>query len=82
MNKSTKIKDDQGQETLALTVFAKSIEYLAKNLFESVQKREAKPQKSDTMWVITVPAIWDADAKEFMKEAADMVFKLKFNTCR
>lgn len=40
-------------------------------------------EKNDFTWVLTVPAIWDEPAKQFMQEAAEkvssvIIFKIQF----
>lgn len=36
-----------------------------------------QPEAETIRWVITVPAIWDENAKQFMREAAYKVHKFK-----
>lgn len=70
LSRDTKIKDDQGQEVLALTIFAESIKFFKKMLMKSLKNAAVKPTDDTITWVLTVPAIWDNSAKQFMREAA------------
>ncbi|XP_052819485.1 heat shock 70 kDa protein 12B-like [Mya arenaria] len=66
------IKDAQGRNMPAVEVFAAAIRHL-KNHFMEQAKLRVKIQENEVRWVITVPAIWSDDAKEFMVVAAEMV---------
>lgn len=70
LRRTTKIKDEKGKEVAALKVFCESIRYLKDHLFESIKGKVIGIHKSDLHYVITVPAIWDDSAKQFMREAA------------
>ncbi|XP_060578454.1 heat shock 70 kDa protein 12A-like [Ruditapes philippinarum] len=67
------IEDASGKKLKAQTVFALSIKYLKDDLLEMSQKRIADDgiRSSDIHWVLTVPAIWNDAAKQFMREAAE-----------
>lgn len=54
---------------LAIEVFAAAIKYLKEHLLEQVKKRVVL-RETDFHWIITVPAIWRDEAKQFMQEAA------------
>ncbi|XP_045203378.2 heat shock 70 kDa protein 12A-like [Mercenaria mercenaria] len=65
------IKDQNGRPLLAQTVFSLSIKYLRDDLLKtagSITGIDLK--KHDIHWVLTVPAIWNDAAKQFMREAA------------
>lgn len=51
-------------------VFSQSIKFLRNDLFKSLKKMIADIQEDDIHYVLTVPAIWDDSAKQFMREAA------------
>lgn len=51
-------------------VFSQSIKFLRQKLFESLEEKFTDIQKDDIHYVLTVPAIWDDNAKQFMREAA------------
>ena len=65
-----------------MTVFALAIQYLKQNLMETLQQREPNLEETDIHWVLTVPAIWNDAAKQFMREAAVQVDFFKYSqTC-
>ena len=67
------LKDDQGNTMKAVNVFAAAIKYLKDYLMMQLQKRIDDITELDINWVLTVPAIWNDGAKQFMKEAAAKV---------
>lgn len=69
------LEDASGNKLPAHTVFALSIKYLKDDLLEMSHKRISGDVLKDENihWVLTVPAIWDDAAKQFMREAAEEV---------
>ena len=67
------IEDVSGKKMEALTVFSKAIQYLKDDLLVEVKKAVLNVKHDDVVWVLTVPAIWNDAAKQFMREAAQMV---------
>lgn len=65
--------DKKGNKMLALDVFAAAIQYLKDHLIECLRARLDDIRDTDIDWVITVPAIWQDEAKQFMQEAAAKV---------
>ncbi|KAL3871021.1 hypothetical protein ACJMK2_039045 [Sinanodonta woodiana] len=60
-----------GKPLPALKVFALTISYLKNDLLEVVGKKMVDIIKAGRIrWVLTVPAIWDESAKQFMRKAA------------
>ncbi|KAL5012666.1 hypothetical protein ScPMuIL_011217 [Solemya velum] len=59
-----------GGSTLAIDIFSDSLAHLKNHFLE--EKRTTYPDilETDIHWVITVPAIWNDAAKQFMREAA------------
>lgn len=58
----------------AVNVFAAVIGYFRGHLLGSVKNRSEKWfTEKDIQWVITVPAIWDLRAKQFMRDSAKKV---------
>lgn len=57
----------------ALKVFGASIGYLRKHMVDAYGSRVLGIDDVDVKWVLTVPAIWDEAAKQFMREAAELV---------
>lgn len=74
LKKSLKVRDMSGlKEMKAVDVFAASIEYIKMKTFERAQQNISNLKEGDIHWVITVPAIWDEAARQFMIEAAEKV---------
>ncbi|XP_062569122.1 heat shock 70 kDa protein 12A-like [Saccostrea cucullata] len=72
LNESTKLKDITDKELPAVDVFAAVMRFFR----ESLQKRLSTKSTEDftyddVYWVVTVPAIWDLRAKQFMRRAAE-----------
>ncbi|XP_048860109.1 heat shock 70 kDa protein 12A-like [Brienomyrus brachyistius] len=61
-----------GKTLRALKVFSESLRYLKDHVLKNIQEHTSGKKfiPSDVTWVLTVPAIWDAAAKQFMREAA------------
>lgn len=61
-----------GGQMKALTVFSESLRYLKDHALEKIKENTTGKTfiASDVTWVLTVPAIWNAAAKQFMREAA------------
>lgn len=70
-----------GKSIDALVVFAHSIRYLKDQAIEIIRERTGDKQycEKDIQWVITVPAIWEPAAKQFMREAACEVYIFLLN---
>ena len=58
----------------AITVFSLAIRFLKDHLLKKIQERlKSALTEDDLYFVLTVPAIWDDPAKQFMREAAETV---------
>lgn len=68
----TTIKDSNGKEILARLIFTHCIKFMKDDLMEMVERKKVDTEfKTENIrWVITVPAIWEEPAKQFMREAA------------
>lgn len=74
----------------AIDVFAKSIKHFKDHFIDALLTRNYNMayEKNDVTWVLTVPAIWDEPAKQFMQKAAEkvssvIIFKIQFvNYCQ
>ncbi|KAK3605681.1 hypothetical protein CHS0354_013478 [Potamilus streckersoni] len=75
LKRTSMIEDETGKKCLALNVFALSIKCLKIHLMEMLKKQETGVEEEDIFWVLTVPAIWNDAAKQFMREAAKKVKK-------
>ena len=60
----------------AMKVFSAAIGYLRKHLQSTCEKQLTDIEDSDIKWVLTVPAIWNDQSKQFMREAAEKVLCL------
>jgi 3-oxoacyl-[acyl-carrier-protein] synthase III len=66
------LEDGNGHKMNAMKVFSESIQYLKDHFMEKIES--LKLVETDIHWVLTVPAIWKDNAKQFMREAAQQVF--------
>lgn len=75
LTRDTVLKDIKDKEMPAIDVFARSIEYLKDKFVKTFKDRNLQvtflPLEKYVTWVLTVPAIWDEPAKQFMQEAAE-----------
>ena len=64
-----------GKKMRAMKVFSESLKFMKDHALETIQRHTAgvKYSASEATWVLTVPAIWSAAAKQFMREAATEV---------
>ncbi|XP_060559752.1 heat shock 70 kDa protein 12A-like [Ruditapes philippinarum] len=67
------IEDATGKSLKARTVFTLSIKYLKDDLMDMTKRKvlDEHLREDDIKWVLTVPAIWNDVAKQFMREAAE-----------
>ncbi|KAK3586349.1 hypothetical protein CHS0354_027316 [Potamilus streckersoni] len=65
------VEADGGKTLPAMTVFSSCIKYLVDHLFKTCEDRVSGVERTDIRWVLTVPAIWNDSAKQFMREAAE-----------
>ena len=80
MQRDFTIEDATGRLLSAKTVFSLSIKYLKDDLINKtkIQVLDEQLTVDDIEWVLTVPAIWNDAAKQFMREAAEDVRFLFF----
>ena len=83
INKNLMIKAQNGKPMSALKITAETLRYLKVHALETIGDHTSGRQfiASDVTWVLTVPAIWDAAAKQFMREAATEVIYGTFMCC-
>lgn len=67
------IEDHLKNPMKALDVFSLSIRYLYDECMELFQKKKMMIPNDEIQWILTVPAIWDESAKQFMRKAAEQV---------
>uniref|UniRef100_A0A4W5RBW5 Heat shock protein family A (Hsp70) member 12A.2 n=1 Tax=Hucho hucho TaxID=62062 RepID=A0A4W5RBW5_9TELE len=70
--KNLMIKAHNGKSMSALKITAETLRYLKDHALKTIGDHTSGRQfiASDMTWILTVPAIWDASAKQFMREAA------------
>ncbi|KAL3878558.1 hypothetical protein ACJMK2_030895 [Sinanodonta woodiana] len=73
LNRNFKLESDDGKTLSAMLVFTSCLKYLVDHLFKTCQDRISGIARTDIRWVLTVPAIWNDAAKQFMREAAEKV---------
>lgn len=64
------IKDIEGRDIEAMTVFSHSVAYMKRKIIEVVREKSPVVREDDIHYVLTTPAIWSEQAKLFMRKAA------------
>lgn len=57
----------------AIDVFAAGIAYLKNHLMKTFSMSIVFMEEGDIHWILTVPAIWDDSAKQFVRKSANKV---------
>jgi hypothetical protein len=71
LSEETEIKAANGKSMKAIDVFSYSLRFFKEHVVEELSDQmSTKLVDNDICWVITVPAIWKAGAKQFMRKAA------------
>ncbi|XP_049340670.1 heat shock 70 kDa protein 12A-like [Astyanax mexicanus] len=72
LHRDVMLTSKNGKKMRAMTVFSESLRFMKDHALETIGKHTAgvKYSASDATWILTVPAIWSAAAKQFMREAA------------
>ncbi|XP_052765246.1 heat shock 70 kDa protein 12A-like [Mya arenaria] len=66
------IEDETGKTLNAKLVFTAAIRFLKDDILKVIEDRiKGNMTPDEVSWVLTVPAIWDDKAKQFMREAAE-----------
>lgn len=65
------LEDITGKSVPAIDVFANSIKALVNHLMDALESRGTGVKASDIKWVLTVPAIWTDNSKQFMRKSAE-----------
>ncbi|VDI16585.1 Hypothetical predicted protein, partial [Mytilus galloprovincialis] len=71
------LEDITEKKVPAMDIFAHSIKALANHLMEALERRGTGVISNDIQWVLTVPAIWTDNAKQFMRKSAEKAGILK-----
>ncbi|XP_021344630.1 heat shock 70 kDa protein 12B-like, partial [Mizuhopecten yessoensis] len=69
LTRNLEVKDQQGKTFHACAVFSESIRFIKTAALKEIKERNPVAEE-DIHWVLTVPAIWNEPAKQFMREAA------------
>ncbi|KAL3878914.1 hypothetical protein ACJMK2_031240 [Sinanodonta woodiana] len=71
LTRRTIINDEMGKKMAAIKVISLVIRYMKDDLCKQMEPKIAgKLLPEDIQWVLTVPAIWNDKARQFMREAA------------
>ena len=73
MTRTTTVKEIGGSSFYLRDVIAHALHYLKEKVLDSLKKVTSDVKASDLDWVITVPAIWNAQGKQMMREAGYQV---------
>ncbi|VDI54468.1 Hypothetical predicted protein [Mytilus galloprovincialis] len=65
------LEEITGKPVPAIDVFALSIKALVKHLMDALETRGTGVKPNDIQWVLTVPAIWADNSKQFMRKSAE-----------
>lgn len=70
-----KLEATNGKFLPALTVFSESLRFMKEHALNTIKEASFQTvyDQEEITWVITVPAIWSAAAKQFMRLAAKEV---------
>jgi len=70
-----RLEASNGKTLPALLVFAESLRYMEQHALKTIQEASFNTvcDPEEITWVITVPAIWSAAARQFMRLAAKEV---------
>ncbi|XP_069123377.1 heat shock 70 kDa protein 12A-like [Argopecten irradians] len=73
LSRNQTITDESGKSLPAMRIFSESIGCLVRKAVSQINRARHKTSQlseKDITWVLTVPAIWNEPAKQFMREAA------------
>lgn len=68
-----KLHTIDGKTMSCITVIAACIEHIKEKAKERIQQMNKSIEDTDIHWVLTVPAIWSEQARQFMIKAAEKV---------
>ncbi|XP_052819942.1 heat shock 70 kDa protein 12A-like [Mya arenaria] len=70
LTKEVTVEDICGKQMKAFPLFVLSIHFMREHLLDAVKKQKIGIEETDISYVLTVPAIWEDNAKRFMRDAA------------
>ena len=59
-----------GREMPLMKVISESLKFIADKAMQKLQEQIGKVVKAKIRWVLTVPALWSEEHKQFMRKAA------------
>jgi len=62
-------KSVDGRELELTTVISESLRFISEKAIEKLTEQVGKVNKNRIRWVLTVPALWTEDQKQFMRKA-------------
>lgn len=78
LTEEMQLEDVTGKSIPAIDVFGKSIKALRDHLLNLLETEGTGVKPHEIKWVLTVPAIWPDNAKQFMRKSAQ---KVKLSVC-
>jgi len=71
LSRSTEVVATNGASMPAVVILAHALRHFSQQAVTEISEQSATPLSNDDIrWVITVPAIWTAAAKQLMRQAA------------
>ncbi|XP_062571661.1 uncharacterized protein LOC134233693 isoform X2 [Saccostrea cucullata] len=70
-DKEMEIEDHLGDSAKAIEVFSIAIRFLKDECTQLLEEKNMMVADDEIRWILTVPAIWDESAKQFMRKAAE-----------
>ena len=71
LSRSTEVVATNGAKMPAVVVLAHSLRHFSQQAVREISEQSATPLSNDDIrWVVTVPAIWTAAAKQLMRQSA------------
>lgn len=67
------MKDVNGHKLESLMVVSECLKFLKDDFLKTLLENVNFVEMKDIHWVLTVPAIWSDQAKQFMRQAANQV---------
>ena len=68
-----KLEDVTGKSLLAIKVFGLSLRALTSHMLKLLESEGTNIKPREIKWVLTVPAIWPDNAKQFMRSSAEKI---------
>jgi len=73
LSRQTELSDESGKHMNALEVFSIALVEIKRNILYQINNTKAiykTLEADDVNWILTIPAIWTDEARQFMREAA------------